>query len=876
MIGSTLSHYQIESELGRGGMGIVYKAQDTKLKRTVALKLLPASALASEDDRARFYREATAAAQLQHANIATIYGIDEAVPESGGEAQPFIAMEFVDGPTLEDKLKLGLFSLPEALEMCAQVAQALELAHENGIVHRDIKSANVMISAKGQAKVLDFGLAKTAQSTMLTRVGSTMGTIAYMSPEQARGEEVDHRTDLWAVGVMLYELLTGRHPFSGDYEQAIVYSILNEDPAPMTSLRAGVPMSLDWIVGKLLAKNADERYQSATDLLVDLKTADLKQAGLSRTTTMSTASMSAAPSAATAASAPVAPRSTNIWTILVPVLIAGLAIGWGVTRALAPPPHEPAVRYYNQSYPGLNDSRFPAISESGRYLAVVGQDSLAPEHRLQIHDLQTDIVVTVAKSDLASWPVFSPDESKIAFNSAGILKMAGIQGGEPVEVAPAFPDMMVWDNQGVLYFVTPGSEMRMVSSTGKVESFMPADTAIVGFYPMAILADGKTMIVQHNENDGASSGWTLDMETGQLVTILERDLWYVRYVESGHLVVQSGSGGRLSAYPLSKSEDEIAGFPQAIRPQVNSWGWFATKSGHLVSFGDRAGSQLEMVSDEDGTGEFTRLLPDRLDYEEFQFSPSGRFLAAEINGYQNGSDQLLMFDLRTGLPTRQLTFEGASYEPTWSPDEKRIAFARIRNGTQQIGILTIDGTNPIEWLHETSSTSGDPDWSSSGEFIVFDRSGTGGQNDIWKYSFADSTESVLISAEGNQQYARVSHNNRYVAYESTENRSTEVWVYDIETGAKKVVGQNGGFRPAWGPNDEKLYFRSAAALYSVDVSTADGFTVLGQPVLEVEVGNQFYFDVSDDGSIAIAKNVSVASTDIEIIMNWAKTLDSPE
>ncbi|MDA0683388.1 MAG: serine/threonine-protein kinase [Bacteroidetes bacterium] len=233
MIGTTLSHYSITAELGRGGMGIVYKARDTKLDREVAIKVLPSAALASADDRERFYREAKSAAALNHPNIAQVYQIDEAVPSDaphGTQPSPFIAMEYIAGGTLQDRIKEAPLSLSDAVKIASQVAEALKAAHAKNIVHRDIKSANVMITEDGIAKVLDFGLAKTNQSTMLTRMGSTLGTVAYMSPEQARGQELDGRTDLYSLGTMLYELIAGRLPFAGEYEQAVVYSILNEPP----------------------------------------------------------------------------------------------------------------------------------------------------------------------------------------------------------------------------------------------------------------------------------------------------------------------------------------------------------------------------------------------------------------------------------------------------------------------------------------------------------------------------------------------------------------------------------------------------------------------------------------------------------------------
>jgi serine/threonine protein kinase/Tfp pilus assembly protein PilF len=245
-------------------MGVVYKAEDTKLKRLVALKFLPSSIMASEAEKARFIHEAQAAA-LDHPNICTVYEIDEA------EGQLFIAMAYVEGQSLKEKIEAGPLKLDEALNIAMQVAEGLQAAHEKGITHRDIKPANVMITNKGQAKIMDFGLAKQAGRTVVTKEGMTLGTVAYMSPEQARGENVDHRTDIWSFGVVLYEIITGQHPFKGEYEQAEMYSIMNETPEPMTGLRTGVPMELERIVDKAMAKKTDERYQHVGDLLVDLR-----------------------------------------------------------------------------------------------------------------------------------------------------------------------------------------------------------------------------------------------------------------------------------------------------------------------------------------------------------------------------------------------------------------------------------------------------------------------------------------------------------------------------------------------------------------------------------------------------------------------------
>ncbi|UCF05844.1 MAG: protein kinase, partial [bacterium] len=276
MIGKTISHYTILEELGRGGMGVVYKAVDTKLRRTVALKFLSPRALGSEEDKARFLHEAQAAAALSHANICTIHEIDEF------EEQSFIVMEFVEGRSLKERIKSGPMKINEAVDVAVQVAEGLREAHAKGIVHRDIKPANIMIKPNGRVKIMDFGLAKAHGQTVLTKVDTTLGTYAYMSPEQARGEAIDHRTDTWSLGIVLYEIVTGQRPFKGDYEQAVIYAIVNEEAEPVTGLRTGIPMELERIITKCLQKDAKHRYQGLADLITDLRQVS-ESVGTSRT-----------------------------------------------------------------------------------------------------------------------------------------------------------------------------------------------------------------------------------------------------------------------------------------------------------------------------------------------------------------------------------------------------------------------------------------------------------------------------------------------------------------------------------------------------------------------------------------------------------------
>ncbi len=269
MIGKSISHYKILEKLGEGGMGVVYKAEDTKLKRTVALKFLPPEVSRDATAKERFIHEAQAASSLEHTNICNIHEIDETK-----DGQLFIVMACYDGESLKKKIEGGPLKFEEALDVAIQVARGLAKAHEKGIVHRDIKPANIHVTNDGVVKILDFGLAKLGDRSKITKEGTTLGTVVYMSPEQAHGEKVDSRTDIWSLGVVLYEMITGQIPFKGEYEQAIVYSIINENPKPMITAGSGrtsVPMELERITNKALAKKPEERYQLVDELLIDLK-----------------------------------------------------------------------------------------------------------------------------------------------------------------------------------------------------------------------------------------------------------------------------------------------------------------------------------------------------------------------------------------------------------------------------------------------------------------------------------------------------------------------------------------------------------------------------------------------------------------------------
>ena len=502
MVGKQVLHYSIIEEVGRGGMGIVYKARDTRLDRDVALKFLPPHLSASSQDKARFIQEAKAAAILDHPNICTVYSIEEF------EGQLFIVMQLIDGQLLRDRI-IGL-SEKQAIDVGIQIAEGLSAAHERGIVHRDIKPENIMVRRDGIVQIMDFGLAKLKGVSRLTKEGSTVGTAGYMSPEQVQGLEADHRSDIFSLGVLLYEMFTGELPFKGVHETAVAYEIVNVDAPPMASARPGINPALDAIILECLEKDPRERTQSASQIAVDLKRYK-RESSRQRASMVSQAQPISAPDRSTtatrsipAATAPPEPkRRIPQWAATAAIAVAMLGLGYTISflinRNAVPPAVVRAsiempqgVRYYDAL------GGHSAISPEGSAVVFVGVDSLS-QQGLWVRPLNSTEARRLAGTSNATYPFWSPEGTSIGFFADGKLKTIDARGGPAISLADApFGRGGTWNRDGEILFTPNISDPNLyaVPATGGDRRQVTAFDSTQRSYPRypSFLPDGNHFV----------------------------------------------------------------------------------------------------------------------------------------------------------------------------------------------------------------------------------------------------------------------------------------------------------------------------------------------------------------------------------------------
>jgi serine/threonine-protein kinase len=848
--GTRIGPYDIVSVLGSGGMGEVYRARDAKLNRDVALKVLPEAFAADAERVARFKREAQVLASLNHPHIAHIYGF-----EDSGSTHALV-LELVEGPTLADRITQGPIPLDETLPIARQIAEALEAAHEQGIIHRDLKPANIKIRNDGSVKVLDFGLAKalepasaispalTASPTIttpaqMTGIGTLLGTAAYMSPEQAKGRPADKRSDIWAFGCVLYEMLTGRRAFEGDDVSDTLAAVLRGEP-DWSALPPDLPPALRTLIRRSVQKDPKRR-------LPDIGTTRLEidEALTAPATESSTASVTVA-----------APSRTG-WRTLLPWALAA-ALGAGLAIALwAPwrkPPVPSPVRLSAEigtdvtlavsGAPGAN----LALSPDGKLLVFAAQRSTGTSG-LYIRRVDQLQATSLSGTDNGRNPFFSPDEQWIGFFAGTNLKKISITGGAAVTLCDTVSGRgatfiesgrgATWGENGTIVFQPsggPGALLRVSDGGGKPEPFTTLANGEVSQRWPQLLPGGKAVLV--------TSGTPGRFDDGNIVVqplpdgprkIVQRGGYYGRVVPSRHLLYIHG--GTLFAAPFDLDRLEIAGRPVPVLEGINTFSGtgaadFAVSDiGTLVYLaGQGVGNEVPMVW-LDRTGKTVPLRTTPTDWRGPRFSPDGTRLAMEIRGADGGSPEVWVYDWMRDTPTR-LTFGGTyNLGPIWTPNGHRIVFASGMIGTANLYWQRADGTGETQRLTESTGDQIPGSWHPDGKVLAFTEANAQTGYDIkiltvegdeargWKLG----TPTAFLNGPSDEQDPQFSPDGRWMAYSSNESGQPEVYVrpYPASVG-KWPISTGGGRYPIWSSTRSELFYVTPNQQIMVASYTADG------------------------------------------------------
>jgi Tol biopolymer transport system component/predicted Ser/Thr protein kinase len=758
MINQTISHYKILAKLGAGGMGVVYKAEDTKLKRAVALKFLPPELSRDDEAKERFVHEAQAASALDHPNICTIYEIGETEDE-----QIFIAMAYYEGETLKQQGAKGKLQTEKVIDIAIQIAQGLAKAHEHGITHRDIKPANVMITKDGIAKILDFGLAKLAGQARLTKTGSTVGTPAYISPEQIQLIDADHRSDIWSLGVVMYEMLTGRLPFEGEYEQAMMYAIVNMEPEAVRSLKPELPAALESIVHKCLAKEPEERYQTVSELQADLKSFLI---GESQKIARKSFAFSAQK---------LLKRKRWVWVLTVsPLAIIGATLFYFFTpffKAELPPMKTTPFT----SLPGLE--AYPAFSPDGKQIAF------SHNRDIYVQLIGTNEALQLTKHRAYNFsPQWSPDGRQIAFarvysSTAGMIGMVSALGGAEREIYS-----VIWDDNIKLPNL----------------SWSP---------------DGKWFA--YSEGDSTRNPWKiflLSVETleKRRLTSPPKDCLGDKLCafspDSKMLAVVrefSAETDDIYLVPISGGEPKRLTFDQK---QIYGLTW--TPDGKEIIF----------CSNRDGQERLWRIKASGGDPKPLD--AYGRNPASSRQGHQLAYQQYnAIFDLwridissgkgKTATPYKFIASTRVEYNPQISPDQTRIVFGSDRSGSMEIWRCDSSGLNPLQLTHIGGSHTGTPRWSPDGKYIAFD-SRPEGHSDIHIVSAEGGTPRRLTTETSDDFVPSWSRDGRWVYFTSNRSGTFQIWKMPIQGGSAVQVTKEGGYAAFESFDGKWVYYAKGA------------------------------------------------------------------
>ena len=867
--------YEITAQIGEGGMGRVYRARDTKLGRSVAIKVI-ADSLPYRDHVAGFEREARTLAALNHPNIAAIYGVEDA------DGDMALVMELVEGPTLADRLVEGRLAVAEVLPIARQIVEALEAAHEQGIIHRDLKPANVKVRPDGTVKVLDFGLAKalapaaastdssssmspTLASPAVTRVGVILGTAAYMSPEQVKGREVDKRSDVWAFGCVLYEMLTGRRAFEAADVQETLASVLRAD-VDWSRLPAELSSSIRVFLMRCLVRDPKQRLHDIADMRLALDgvfDADGPRAAVS--------------------SPPVRPLWRRILPIAAAVVITAAVTGLTIWR-LTPPVERPIVSRLQMTLPPgqpfyFNGRHLIAISPDGKYVAYTAGQGLWLHPLDQLEARQVPGAELEARS-----PFFSSDGQSIGYYAAGELRRVSVTAGAPRAITKAVnPWGASWGNDDVIYYGQgPGGIWRVPANGGTPQQVITVKKGELAHGPDR-LPDGEWMLFTLLP-EGVGS-WNQaqivvqSMTTGERVVLVNggRD---ARYLATGHLVY--ALSGAILAAPFDPGTRRITGAAVRLVGDVFDAGtvtgavhFDVAANGSLV-YASRPGPALMAWVDRNGREE---MIPaDARPYRHPRVSPDGTRIAVEIDDPTN--TDIWIGDARRGQFTRLTSGDEVDSDPIWTPDGSRVVYSSVR-GTEGLFWQPADGSGSAEHLVDGSSGVRALTWTRDGQLVYEELAGADIRLLTPRSGSAPRSITLFDAPDYfNEVLPALSPDGRWLVYQSTESADPEVYLrpFPDVSSLRRQVSVGGGFAPLWSPDGQEIFYRSATDMMAVKVRTSPTLE-LGRPEVLFSLSDYVLpgtrgikYEVAPDGRFLLLKDSGSGHSQdrVVLVQNWTE------
>ncbi len=877
--GIRLGPYEILAPIGAGGMGEVYKAKDTRLGRDVAIKVLPEHMSSSVELRQRLEREAKTISTLSHPHICALFDVGR---ENDTD---YLVMEFLEGETLADRLGKGALPIDQALRFGVEIAGALDAAHRSGIVHRDLKPGNVMLTKSG-VKLLDFGLAKLAapdksavsqatslptalqQSQPLTTRGTILGTFQYMAPEQLEGGEADARSDIFAFGCVLYEMLTGQKAFTGKSQASLIGSIMSSDPPPISSIQPMIPASLDRIVKGCLAKEPEHRWSTAHDVMLQLQW--IAEGG----------SMAGVP-------APVVARRKNreklAWGLLAVALLAAAALAWGYIRR-APTP-VPVVRFDIVPSPEIATMDVPRLSPDGRTLAFDATD-LEGRARIWVRPLNSLTAQPLPGTDGGVRPFWSPDSRYIGFIADGVMKKVDVTGGPPTKIcdAPGGSDG-TWSPEGVILFDGTGADpiYRVPAVGGTRAEAVKPDAALketsVGW--PEFLPDGRHYLyLTTGEKPEDSAYWVGSIDSKERTKLAPAQT-LVTYAPPGYLLFVRDR--TLVAQPFDAKAIKMMGEPVPLAEKIGTDNvglarFSVSRNGALAYRTGETGGRLLW---RDRAGREFETLGDPGDYANPSLSPSGDRLAFNLTDSRNGKGDIWIRDLARGVNSRFSLGPGNNVRPVWSPDGERIVFTSDRGGAFDVYEKSARGSGEEKLILHSDEIKSASSWTRDGRYIGYTARNQKTLLDIWALPTFGDRKPIAIAVSPFSEYQPMfSPDGRYVVYVSSESGRDEIYVQTFpDAGGKWQVSNGGGSDPSWRGDGKELYYRSPdQRLMAVEIRSGADFQAgipQGLFVLRVRPGNpRNKYTASADGQkfLVAAPLGRDAMSPTTIVLNWPATL----